>query len=178
MGTVCVVQDPTVYSEEQRQRDVKLGFLFHDVSRLRRKAYDEFMRPLGITRARWWVIANLSRRDGMTQTELADLMDVGKPNLGNLIAHLELDGWVTRWSDLKDRRVKRVYLTSNSQKLLSKMMAYERAFNQQALRGLSDADHESLLMLLTTVRNSLLGMDNSRTSDREGSVNLNSSIRG
>ena len=48
---------------------IRLGFLIHDVSRMRRSAYDQFMKPLGITRAQWWVLAHLSRHDGMMQTQ-------------------------------------------------------------------------------------------------------------
>src|ERR1700745_1841291 len=47
---------------------IRLSFLIHDVSRMRRSAYDQFMKPLGVTRAQWWVLAYLSRHDGMMQT--------------------------------------------------------------------------------------------------------------
>jgi hypothetical protein len=53
---------------------IRLAFLIHDVSRMRRSAYDQFMKPLGITRAQWWVLAHLTRHDGMMQTQLADLL--------------------------------------------------------------------------------------------------------
>src|ERR1700733_6630780 len=61
---------------------IRLGFLIHDVSRMRRNAYDQIMKPLGVTRARWWVLAHLSRQDGIMQTQLADVLDVGKASLG------------------------------------------------------------------------------------------------
>ena len=32
-------------------RDLRLGFLIHDVSRLRRNAFDQLMKPLGVTRS-------------------------------------------------------------------------------------------------------------------------------
>src|SRR5438067_11869208 len=50
---------------------LRLGFLVHDVSRLRRKAIDRVLKPLGVTRSQWWVLAFLSRRDGMPQVNLA-----------------------------------------------------------------------------------------------------------
>ena len=57
---------------------LRFGFLIHDVSRLRRVAVDRALKPLGITRAQWWVLAFLSRRDGMTQTALAADLDLTK----------------------------------------------------------------------------------------------------
>lgn len=143
----------------ERRRDVKLGFLIHDVSRMRRKAFDQFMRPLGITRARWWVIAYLSRQDGMMLTELADRLDVGKASLGDLIDRLESTGWVKREVDPMDKRVKRIYLARNSQQLLDRMAEYERAFNEQALRGLTNEDRDTLARLLSVVKKSLPELD-------------------
>lgn len=142
-----------------RRRDLKLGFLLHDVSRMRRKAFDQFMKPLGITRAQWWVIAHLSRQDGMMQTQLADILEVGKASLGNLIDRLESAGWVKRGADPMDKRAKRVYLARNSQQLLDKMSANERAFNEQVLRDLSDEDRDTLVRLLSVIKQSLPVMD-------------------
>lgn len=138
-----------------RRRGLKLGFLIHDVSRMRRRAFDQLMRPLGITRARWWVIAHLSRQDGMMQTQLAERLDVGKASLGNLIDRLEADGWVKRRADPVDKRAKRVYLARNAEQLLDAMMNYERKFNEQALRGLNDEDRDSLVRLLSLIKQSL-----------------------
>lgn len=42
----------------------RIGFLVHDVSRMRRTLFDQEMKPLGITRSQWWVLAQLSRSLG------------------------------------------------------------------------------------------------------------------
>ena len=85
---------------------LRLGFLIHDVSRLRRTVVDKALRPMGVTRSQWWVLANLSRHngDGMMQTELAKVMDVGKVTLGGLIDRLEATGLLKRVADPSDRR--------------------------------------------------------------------------
>ena len=41
--------------------ELRLGFLIHDVSRLRRSAFDRCLKPLNVTRSQWWVLAYLSR---------------------------------------------------------------------------------------------------------------------
>ena len=40
--------------------ELRLGFLIHDVSRLRRSAFDRCLKPLNVTRSQWWVLAYLS----------------------------------------------------------------------------------------------------------------------
>ena len=54
-----------------------------------------------------WVLVNLSLHNGgaMMQTELANLMDLGKVALGGLIDRLEANGYVRRRTEPDDRRV-------------------------------------------------------------------------
>lgn len=149
-------------SDETRvddRRDLKLGFLIHDVSRMRRKAFDQFMKPLGVTRTQWWVLAHLSRQDGMMQTQLADVLEVGKASLGTVIERLEIGGLIERRPDPIDRRAKRIYLARTAQNLLEQMSAFERAFNEQLLQGLGPAERDQLVFLLSTLKQSLSTMD-------------------
>src|SRR4030088_465640 len=101
--------------------ELRLGFLIHDVSRLRRSAFDRCLKALNVTRSQWWVLAYLSRQDGMTQTRLAEELDVGKVAMGGLIDRLEKGGLVRRASDELDRRIKRIFLEPLSKKLIAKM---------------------------------------------------------
>lgn len=101
--------------------ELRLGFLLHDVSRLRRNVVDRALKPLGVTRSQWWVFAFLSRRDGMAQVTLADELDLGKVALDGLIDRLEASGLLERRGDREDRRVKRVFLTPPGVRLLTKI---------------------------------------------------------
>lgn len=138
--------------------DLRLGFLIHDVSRLRRNAFDQLMKPLGVTRSQWWVIAHLSRHDGMMQTELANLLDVGKVTLGGLIDRLENGGWVERKADPNDRRAKRIFLTKNARNLIDEMRDAERQHNNYVLDGLSRKDRDALADLLGRVKKNLIAI--------------------
>ena len=84
------------------------GFLMHDIARLLRMNYDRRVRRFGLTRSQWWVITNLYRNDGLTQSELADTLDIERASLGRLLDRLEANGWVRREPCRSDRRAKRV----------------------------------------------------------------------
>ena len=109
----------------KEEHPFRIGFLIHDVSRLRRTVVDKALRPLGITRSQWWVLANLSRDDGtaMMQTELARVMDVGKVTLGGLIDRLESCGLVKRQADPHDRRAKRIVMTQKGSRTFCWLVA-------------------------------------------------------
>jgi len=101
--------------------NLRFGFLIHDVSRLRRIVVDRALKPLGITRSQWWVLAFLSRRDGMTQTALASDLDLTKVAIGRLIDRMEAAGYVKRRADKDDARTRRVYLTTSGSRLVKRI---------------------------------------------------------
>jgi MarR family transcriptional regulator for hemolysin len=145
---------------------LRAGFLVHDVSRLRRTAFDQRVKPLGITRSQWWVLANLSRHEGedMMQIELARLLDVGKVTLGGLIDRLEENGFVLRTPDKLDRRSKRVSVSAKGRALVQKMNLIAMEMNAQIMRGIPAAKQRELEDMLATMKHNLIEMDAVPTS--------------
>ena len=121
----------------------RIGFLVHDVSRMRRTLFDQEMRPFGITRSQWWVLAQLSRagisRDstGMLQSDLARKLDIGKAPMTGLIDRLEESGFVERRPDRNDRRAKRIVITDRGHDILDRMASVGLRLNQTVLAGLT-----------------------------------------
>lgn len=147
--------------------DQRLGFLMHDVSRLRRTAFDQFMQPLGVTRSQWWVLAYLSRQEGMSQSELASVLELGKAALGGLIDRLEGAGLVRRESDEGDRRIKRVYITPKGEALVRQMLERSHEMSELILAGLSSHERGALAELLSRVKRNLLQIKLVRTAEGE-----------
>jgi DNA-binding MarR family transcriptional regulator len=118
--------------------DFRIGFLVHDVSRMRRTLFDQAVRPLGITRSQWWVMTNLSRHEeeGMIQTDLARVLDVGKVTIGGLIDRLEASGHVERRPDPEDRRVKRIFITEQGHEVMLQLMSVGGELNKIILKGI------------------------------------------
>jgi DNA-binding MarR family transcriptional regulator len=116
--------------------ELQLGYLIHDVSRLRRKAFDRHIKGLKVTRSQWWVLAYVSRKDGMAQTQLAEKLDVGKVAIGGLIDRLERSGLAKRVPDEQDRRIKRIFLTPKGKRLVEKLREVSLEFNERVLQGI------------------------------------------
>lgn len=136
--------------------ELRLGFLIHDVSRLRRSAFDRCLKPLNVTRSQWWVLAYLSREDGMTQSQLAEELDLGKVAVGGLIDRLEKSGLVRREADAADRRVNRVFLEPKSKQLITKMRKVSHRMNGKILEGLPDDELEGAALTLDAMKRNLL----------------------
>ncbi len=142
---------------DKLSQDFRIGFLVHDVSRMRRTLFDGAMRPLGITRSQWWVLSQLSRhtREGMLQTELARDLDVGKVTVGGLIDRLEAAGYVTRQPDASDRRAKRILITPLGREVLRDMVAVGQGLNRIILDGLSAEEIEVTERALSVMKENI-----------------------
>ena len=140
-------------------QEVRIGFLVHDVSRMRRTLFDQAMKPLGITRSQWWVLSQLSRhgRRGMLQTELARDLDVGKVTVGGLIDRLEQAGYVVRQPEKTDRRAKRITITPRGHEILGEMVAVGRRLNGIILAGLTPEDVALAERALETMKENIRG---------------------
>lgn len=91
----------------------------------------------------------------MIQTDLADLLELGKAALGSLVDRLEASGLVVRRADEIDRRVKRIYLSPSASKLIAEMRVYSNEMSERILKGLTDEDRHTLVDLLTIVKENL-----------------------
>jgi MarR family transcriptional regulator for hemolysin len=131
------------------------GFLLNDVARLMRTVYDRRVKSLGLTRSQWWVLNHLFRGDGVTQTELAETLEVEKPTLGRLLDRLEAKGWVRREDDATDRRAWRVYLTDEVGPAMRELRAVAAELRRDALAGLSAAERERFVDTLLAIKTNL-----------------------
>lgn len=153
---------PLAKSFHDAKSPLRAGFLIHDVSRLRRTIYDQRLKPLGITRSQWWVLSHLTRHEkdeGYPQTELAQLLDVGKVTLGGLIDRLEQSGFVKRVPDKRDRRSKRVLVTDKGLELIHVMEDVAKSVNAEITAGISAKDEKFLIEILTRMKHNLLKME-------------------
>ncbi len=134
------------------------GVVISDVARLLRTEFDRRVRKLGLTRPQWLLLTRLHRHPGASHSELAVMLEVEKATAGRMIDRLEAKGWVTRRAEPGDRRVKRVYLTAEAQRVHKRMWPEAEATLEDALADLSARESEQLFDLLSRVKETLVAM--------------------
>ena len=132
-----------------------IGLLIHDVARLLRVLYDRQMASIGLTRSQWWLLTYLRFRDGINQSELAVLMDIEKAPLSRLLDRMQLNGWVERRADSKDRRIKNIFLSDNVKPIIESMREKAAAYRQDSLSILDIKDLNKLTDLLQSLKKDL-----------------------
>lgn len=135
----------------------RFSFLLHDVSRMRRTFIDQALKPLGITRAQWWALGNLSRHsdEGMVQTDLAMLLEMGKVSTGGLIDRLEEAGLVHRQPDASDRRIKRIFMTDRGFEMLEHIAEVGKRLDLILFKDISDEQIAMAADILTQAKANL-----------------------
>ena len=135
-----------------------IGFLIYDVARLMRTAFDRRVRKLGLTRSQWLVINRLHRRPGATQSELAEMLEVEKPTAGRMVDRMEAKGWVERRADGTDRRVNRLYLTTEADLIQRRLAQISDRTIDDALSPLSPGERDQFSELTARVKRQLQAM--------------------
>ncbi len=124
-----------------------LTFRFEDLPRQLRKIVDDALDGHGLSRNQWRLLAYVFRQEGLTQTELARLLEVERASAGLAIDALEKKGLVTRHQHPDDRRVWRIVPTDRAKGLLHELRDTVDEVYAQLFQGFSDAELEQLGVL-------------------------------
>jgi DNA-binding MarR family transcriptional regulator len=76
------------------------------------------LAPLDLKLAQLDMLMNLYRHPGMSQHDLARKLLVGRSNITMLLPQMETRGLLRRENDVKDKRIMRLTLTEDGEKLL------------------------------------------------------------
>jgi DNA-binding MarR family transcriptional regulator len=104
------------------------------------------------------VIARVRRHPGLSQSEVADLLEIEKASAGRLIDRMEAKGWLQRRDDASDRRINRLHLTPEAERLHAAIWPIAEATVDAALGDLSTEERRQLTGLMTRVKSKLQAM--------------------
>jgi MarR family transcriptional regulator for hemolysin len=134
----------------------ELLFLLHDVARLLRVDADKRARCHGMTRAQWATLIWLERQPGISQKELAELLEVEPITVARLIDRLEARGMVERRPDPRDRRIWRLHLRAPAFPVLREIDRQRADILRILAQGVSPAILEEMAQALVTMKASLV----------------------
>jgi MarR family transcriptional regulator, transcriptional regulator for hemolysin len=138
-----------------KQFDRDLMLLLHDVARLLRTRFDQRARARGMTRAQWVILARLNAQPGLSQIEMASLLEVEPINVGRLIDRLEARGLVERRPDPSDRRVWRLHLLPSAQPILNEISMTREVLGAELFDGVDAIARATMIDALLRMKNNL-----------------------
>lgn len=135
------------------------GYVMHDVTRLFRKHFDRRAVPLGLTRAQWRALKAIGHAQGMSQTELADFLEMEPIPVGRVVDRLQQSGFVERRAHPTDRRRWQLYPTDKAHGVIDAMEEISRDLRREAQRGIRAADMQTMVDVLTRMKENLQALD-------------------
>ena len=123
-----------------------------ETSRLLRNYIDHRAKSRGTTRAQWIVLFRLREQEGLSQVDLADVLELQPISLVRLLDRLVEHGLVERRADPRDRRANRLFLTPAGRKLADDLDSLRDAIATDVLQGVPTAALETSLKALRDVK--------------------------
>jgi MarR family transcriptional regulator for hemolysin len=126
-----------------------------DVARLIRTRADARARAHGMTRAQWMILVRLEQQPGMSQNELAALIEVEPITVGRLVDRLESRGFVERRPDASDRRIWRLHLTQAATPMLEEIAKARMELNAMLVAAIPQKTLDATLDCLLEMKANL-----------------------
>ncbi len=142
-----------------------LSFLLRDTSKLMRRRFVHRAREIGLNlnRSEAAVLVYVSQSPGTSQARLANALDMETISVVRLIDTLQDAGLIERRPHPTDRRIRTLWLTAAAEDALTQIRAIAGFVDAQALAGISEQEHQTLLHLLDTIRSNLTPAGESAT---------------
>jgi DNA-binding MarR family transcriptional regulator len=127
-------------------------------SRLLRTYIDHRAKGRGTTRAQWIVLFRLRQQEGLSQVDLADVLELQPISLVRLLDRLVEHGLLERRHDPKDRRTNRLFLTRAGRQLVDDLDSLRDAIAIDVLQEIPDAAIGTSLETLQDIKERIKGL--------------------
>jgi MarR family transcriptional regulator, transcriptional regulator for hemolysin len=142
-------------------------FLINDISRRARHRFEFHARALGISFAQWRVLFWLDRLENLNQSNVAELLGVGRITMSRMVDRLSDAGLVEREPNHSDRRMWNLRLTERASYLIDNLKQISTQVERDMLGPFSSSERETLMVFLSSMRN---GMQSGYGEDESSSM--------
>jgi MarR family transcriptional regulator, transcriptional regulator for hemolysin len=121
-------------------------------SRFLRNYIDHRAKGRGTTRAQWIVLFRLREQEGLSQVDLADVLELQPISLVRLLDRLVEHGLVERRHDPRDRRANRLFLTASGRQLADDLDSLRDSIANDVLQDIPASSIETSLKALKDIK--------------------------
>ncbi len=132
-----------------------VGYMLARACKLHRQRADVLLNEIGLHVGQEMILGALWDNEGITQTELADLLLIQPATVTNALKRLEREGYVDRRDDPDDQRISRVFSTDEGRNLKEAIQEKWGQLEKESFRGLTAEEGVLLRRLLLQVYESL-----------------------
>ena len=135
----------------KKSRMVNFFYLIHDLTRQMRRWQEKVSQEFGLTMPQLRAIAQLCDQDGVSQTELAQMIDSDPMTVSGVVERLEAKGLVRRAPHPSDSRAKIVLVTDKARIFVDQLRARRQKYEPFVFEGISADEMHTTLSVLQRV---------------------------
>jgi DNA-binding MarR family transcriptional regulator len=145
---------PPAHANSER----RLGYILNDLSHLLRREFDRRVqqKKLGLTRAQWLILRQVSLQEGCLQRELAEGLRFAPATVGRHVERLAAAGWLDRRNDPRDARAYRLHLHPKAERTLARLKRLATQLRDEYFADIPLKRREALLDDLLVIKRNLL----------------------
>ena len=121
------------------------------VSQLMYRDFLERLEPYGLTPFHYLVLSCLWEEDGLSTSGIADKLKQLGATLTGVVDRMEDRKLVYRERDPNDRRIVRIWLAEEGERLMNVLPSISAETIKKATDGVPNADHEAVLKVLDQI---------------------------
>ena len=136
-----------------------VGYMLAQVCRLHRQRADVLLNQIGLHVGQEMFLCGLWANEGVTQTELAEILQLQPATVTNTLQRLEREKIIERRDDLDDQRVSRVHTTEKGRNLERLVNEKWSQLESEAFDGFTVEERVLLRRLLQLAYRNLTEME-------------------
>ncbi len=122
-----------------------------------RNYIDHRAKGRGTTRAQWIVLFRLRQQEGLSQVDLAEVLELQPISLVRLLDRLVEHGLLERRPDPRDRRANRLFLTASGRQLVDDLDSLRDSIASDVLQDIPATAIETSLGTLRDIKERIKG---------------------
>jgi DNA-binding MarR family transcriptional regulator len=140
--------------------------MFHEINKLFYENIKNETKMIGINPTYRFIFMVLSQsKDGLTQSEICDLVHLKKSSVSELLHQMESEELIIREKSNLDNRKTIVKLTNKGKALDNKIKGVFKKYELIMSRSLSNEEKENLISYIDRLKNALKGgIENDKTN--------------
>lgn len=131
------------------------GHLIRRANQIAWALFREETAALDVTPVQFSLLVAVGDFPAIDATRLSELICIDRATIGNIVERLETKGLLARQPDTKDKRIKRLYVTTAGQQLVAQVCLVRARIGERLLSPLTPTEAAKFLQLM----GKLVGID-------------------
>lgn len=146
---------------------LEVCLLMDEVSRMQRIMAGRQMAAYGLTHIQWLAITYILHHEGLTQTDLQNLLEITRGGCTQLVDRLVKGGLVERRAGA-DRRINHLFITPEAERILDTARGVSEAMHARMFIDVDEAEGRRAIEILGRLKDRINAMEGVPLADEPG----------